>query len=452
MAKKSKKVNALPTRATKKKVREKSSKKSARKSVSQANVQSGRWRVVCDIDGLLGSHNSREDAVATKASHQVPGHRVRILGTQRMKTRRKTVRQQVRGYDPNFLGSALKLPRLSKRTLAPLLASSGHEIQYTHFSIFVNRERCLPAMAAVNIKGEAYANLTRGGTEPWDFSDQIDKSFQIDNRFYGKDDNTFDRGHLVRRIDPCWGEVEQATLAETETFRWVNCTPQHKKLNRNGGPWYQLEQHVMENGVKNKIADISVFSGPVLNPEDMVFVKKYQNKEVKIPVRFWKVITWRKTDNNLYAVGFMLDQTEWIKHKLKAPSAPIALRRPRPTLPDDYFENLEFNDNKTYQVRLQDIEKATGIAFDWNHVTLPFKSARPQAVKSKRLRNVYPFDVYIKSKIRVKQHGRMMTLDSIKKDIKKSGAQPLSQPSIRQSIKNGYGGHLKQYDLKNIKL
>ncbi len=66
----------------------------------------------------------------------------------------------------------------------------------------------------------------------------------------------------------------------------------------------------MENGVKNKMADICVFSGPVLDPNDKIFKKQYQNKDVQIPVQFFKIIVWKKSNGKLYAVGFLMSQWE----------------------------------------------------------------------------------------------------------------------------------------------
>lgn len=358
------------------------------------------------------------------------------------------------GYFTEFLGPELKIPVAKKGVLVPLLVGRGNELKYTHFSVFVHNDRKLPLMTAVNIKGEAYTQITRDGNEPWDFSDQIKKEFQVDNRFYSKDDNTFDRGHLVRRIDPCWGGIEIATVAENETFRWVNCTPQHKKLNQKGGVWYQLEQHIMENGVKDKLTDVSVFAGPVLSPTDKIFVKKYLNADIQIPTLYWKVIVWQKSDKKLYAVGFMMDQTEWIGNKLIERPAPLETKKKAlPSLPDDYFEKLEFNDNKTYQVRLKDIEDATGIKFNWSNVNLPFKGIKPKAVKAKPLEKVYSFDVYLRSKMRLSiSSGKSINTNNILKEIESKGHAPLTRASIGNSLKNGYGGALKQYELSNISL
>jgi endonuclease G len=288
---------------------------------------------------------------------------------------------QAKGYDRTFLGKALRLPAVDAQVCAPLVRGNGSEIRYTHYSAFVHRTRKLPLLTAVNIRGESFNAPTRTGKEPWDYSDQIGREYQVDNSFYAKDDNTFDRGHLVRRIDPCWGSDAAAREAELETFRWINCTPQHKKLNQRGGAWFQLEQHVMEHGVKGKIADISVFSGAVLDPSDKVFIKPYRGSDLQIPLVFWKVIVWKKSDGKLYAVGFMMSQWEWIKSKLRDVERAVRYALPRTIrLEDEYFEQLKFDNHATYQVPVASIERATGISFGWKNVRFPYSAKRPAKV------------------------------------------------------------------------
>ncbi len=292
-----------------------------------------------------------------------------------------------KGYNPKFLGVDLSMPEVKASICAPLKKGTGNEIKYTHYSSYLHKDRKLAVMTAVNISGSQYNAATREeSTEPWDVSEQVDSSLQLGGSFYSSDLGTFDRGHLVRRVDPCWGSDKLAAQAELDTYKWTNCTPQHKKLNQRGGVWFQLEQHVMENGVKGKLADVSVFSGPVLARDDRAFVKQYNGADVMIPVVFWKVIVWKKTDGKLYAVGFMMSQWEWIKDKLKA--APMKLTREvKPPLPDDYFENLKFSDHKTYQVPIKDIEKATGISFRWKNVAFPFQQKAFAEIKAKTIRS-----------------------------------------------------------------
>ncbi|MFT3823983.1 MAG: DNA/RNA non-specific endonuclease [Chitinophagaceae bacterium] len=293
-----------------------------------------------------------------------------------------------RGYDPEFTGITLKLPTMPAGVCAPLKQGTGEEIKYIHYSSFLHKERNLPLLCASNIKGESYNAPNRAGVEPWDYSDQVLNSYQLDEAFYGNDQNTFDRGHIVRRVDPCWGDAAVAAQAEIETFRWSNCTPQHKKLNQKGGVWYQLEQYVMENGAKGKVADLSVFAGPILSKDDkyMLLKKgKYKGQYIQIPIEFFKIIVWKKSDNKLYAVGFLMSQWEFIKNKVvdkPVPAKPVKKAVSKPRLKDDYFENLKFADHKTYQVPIAVIVEKTGIKFNWSHVIFPYKATDAQTIEA----------------------------------------------------------------------
>jgi endonuclease G len=354
------------------------------------------------------------------------------------------------GYDPKFTGLTLKMPRLPLTVCAPLKSGTGKEIKYIHYSCFLHKSRKLPLLCASNIKGEGYNAPSRGGTEPWQDCEQVLPTYQINNDFYGNDGNLFDRGHIVRRVDTCWGDDETAEEAEKQTFRWINCTPQHKKLNQRGGAWFQLEQHIMENGVKNKLADIVVFSGPVLSNNDSYFEVKrgpLKGKLIQVPTEYWKVIVWKKSDNKLYAVGFIMSQWEFIKSKVK--KTPTAAAAP---LPDDYFENLKFQNHQTYQVRVSDIEKKTGIKFNWSNVAFPYKAARAQTVKATALKNKYPFAaIYYKLK-RLKAAERIEPSKAAALRAVAKEEQPLSPARIRKAVKAGFGPAIKQYKLSNIKL
>ncbi len=79
--------------------------------------------------------------------------------------------------------------------------------------------------------------------------------------------SSFQRRHLVMRLDPVWGEPRIAELAEADTFHWSNCAPQHQRLN--GTWWHAVERHVLSTA---DVTDqrVSVFAGPVLHPRDPV--------------------------------------------------------------------------------------------------------------------------------------------------------------------------------------
>lgn len=357
------------------------------------------------------------------------------------------------GYNDSFTGITLRLPEIPLSKCAPLKSGSGKEIKYIHYSSFLHKDRMLPLLCATNIKGEGYNAPERMGDEPWNYSEQVLPKYQLTNDFYGNDGNTFDRGHIVRRVDPCWGDDDIIAEAEAQTFRWTNCTPQHKKLNQTGGVWYQLEQHVMEHGVKGKTADIAVFAGPVLSDDDKYMeVKKgkLKGKFIQVPTEFWKVIVWKKSDNKLYAVGFLMSQWEFIKNKVKdLPSPMAAVTEP---LQDDYFEKLKFKDHKSYQVPVSVISKKTGIKFNWNNVTFPYKTNKAKIVKAVPLRNSYTFgSLYNRVKRLKAATGKDVSREAAIKLVKKE-EKPLSKARLARAVKFGYRASIKQYELSNITL
>ena len=317
------------------------------------------------------------------------------------------------GYQPSFLGVGVPLPDMTdelKNERANLKFSKETELKYTHFSCVVHKTRMLPLFTAVNISGVEFKALSRG-SDNWLYDDRMEEAFQLGDELYSNDENTFDRGHMVRRMDPAWGKDSVAKQADTDTFHFTNCTPQHANLNRK--IWQELERHVLENGATNGKVDISVFTGPVLRKKDKVFKNLIKGKEIQIPVVYWKVIVWKKdTDNKLYAVGFMQSQWPWVKSKLRE-SRIGSLAAKRIIYKDDYFEHLEFKGGKTYQVSIPIIEKQTGLTFNWENVISPYKD--------KTLNEVIG--------IRVK---------------------PFSHENVRMSVKNGTLGAIEQYRLKNI--
>ncbi len=291
------------------------------------------------------------------------------------------------GYDPAFLGQNLTLPKPSatlKKKLAPLKNTTKTELTYTHFSCFVHKERKLPLFTAVNINGAEHNAEERADTDDWNYDSRMLKEYQIGEELYGKDENTFDRGHMVRRIDPAWGNKTTVQKADKDTFHYTNCAPQHLKLNRK--IWQELERHVLEHGSKNGKVNISVFTGPVLSDNDLPFKNLIAGSEVKIPVLYWKVIVWKKdSDNKMYAVGFMQSQWLWIKTKLMKPAAArFALTSTRYT--EDFFEHLEFKNDKTYQVSIAEIEKATGLKFGWKNVKYPYKAKSLRAITGRTVK------------------------------------------------------------------
>ncbi|MES2570738.1 MAG: DNA/RNA non-specific endonuclease [Verrucomicrobiota bacterium] len=263
------------------------------------------------------------------------------------------------GYQPDFLGAdglSVPLPEISASLAAQIAPVNGRTdglLTYSHFSIRMRADRRLPFFTAVNIDGNKLFNFTRG-TDRWYKDARLtNQDHQIGGELY--QGNSLDRGHLVRRLDPTWGDTrDEAKQAEQETFFFTNCSPQHSQLNQR--TWLSLEDYVLSNagtfGLK-----VTVFSGPVMKDGDDEY------RGVKLPREFWKVaVVVNPLSGELSATGYMLSQK-------------------------DLIGNLEFvyGQFRTYQVPISQIEEETGLSFNLSSADpLARTEAKPQRIIESR--------------------------------------------------------------------
>ncbi|MEO1533375.1 MAG: DNA/RNA non-specific endonuclease, partial [Pseudomonadota bacterium] len=247
------------------------------------------------------------------------------------------------GYDPAFLGDAglrVDLPDLGCRTsdLAPVAGASDGVLRYTHFSVLMSKERRLPMLTAVNIDGAKAFTLKRKGS--WNTDGRIDDDHQVDNVLYKH--NPLDRGHMVRRKDPGWGETrEEAQQAEIDTFHYTNCAPQHKDLNQRD--WVGLEDYILE-AADTKDFKVSVMTGPVFRDEDKRLKVQPGAEDIQIPEAFWKIAVMVRADTGaLSATAYLLTQGEMIRDLVEAA--------------------FVLGEYKTYQVKVARISEITGFDF-----------------------------------------------------------------------------------------
>jgi endonuclease G, mitochondrial len=237
------------------------------------------------------------------------------------------------GYDRDFLAATVDHPSLSDAladALAPVDGNADGILNYTNFSIRMHRDRRLAMYTAVNIDGAKARNVRRS-RDRWTLDPRLDAGFQIGNELYAR--NKLDRGHLVRRLDPAWGDtLEQAVTAVQDTFFYTNCSPQHEVLNQR--LWLGLEDYILGNAHVHDLR-VSVFSGPVFRDDD----RKY--REFLIPEDFWKVVAMVNDDTGQLSVtGYLLSQR-------------------------DFMNDLEFTFGPymTYQLPVARIEEQTGLDF-----------------------------------------------------------------------------------------
>jgi endonuclease G, mitochondrial len=242
------------------------------------------------------------------------------------------------GYQPDFLGTEhvvpLPEPRAALRRKLFVVdgdADAPYELRHIHYSLAMHGERRLAVFTASNLNGAETQRLARL-SDPWEFDKRVPRELQTGNDLYRK--NMLDRGHLVRRLNTMWGGTREFVRhAERDTYFWTNCVPQHEDLNQD--IWLALEDHILNTADVTNIR-LSVFSGPVLEPEDPFYRREYQ-----IPRAFWKVVAFIDRERQaLRSCAFLLRQ-------------------------DHLLENFEFSAGRhaMFQTPVTDIERRTGLKF-----------------------------------------------------------------------------------------
>ncbi|MBK8193972.1 MAG: DNA/RNA non-specific endonuclease [Lewinellaceae bacterium] len=281
------------------------------------------------------------------------------------------------GYQPTFIGKNLKvdLPVLGSEKHhepAPVKGEEKALLTYPHFSVALSKLRKLPLYAAVNIDGKKFQEITRtdlfGGSDRWSVDPRAGE-YQWGNDLYSASGSEFDKGHMVKREDPQWGEnLDQATEAARSTFYFSNCAPQVGDLNRK--EWRSLEDYILKKESSQNKLKINVFTGPVLSENDPVFVTPVKGEQVPDtdPVLESCLFYKRRPDPQQ---GRLSDGTKKLLFKnniVREKEEELEAVVVKPKLFDDY------DDAATYQVNINLIEQLTGLTF--SHAKDPYKDSR----------------------------------------------------------------------------
>lgn len=245
--------------------------------------------------------------------------------------RRKEDYDDREGYQSNFLGEGfeVQLPEIVENTKDILKFGEDEEetiLKYEHFSVVMNQKRRMCVYSAVNIDGEQSKKRKRTG---WRYDPRISKDYQIRYECYGNAPK-YSRGHMTRREDPVWGDSDSATRGNADSMHVTNAVPQMQTFN--AGIWLDLEDYALDNARDDDMR-ISVFTGPIFDDNDPV------QWDVKIPVRFFKVIAFIHDETNkLSATGYIMSQ-------------------------EDFIQEFVYGEHKTYQESIRNIERFTGLSF-----------------------------------------------------------------------------------------
>jgi len=234
------------------------------------------------------------------------------------------------GYVDDFLGFTVPLPTPLgelRRFVAPVSGSNEGRLDYEHFSVVMHSTRRIAMFVAVNINGAHPGDVERNN-DKWFLDGRIADEFQIGEDLYV--DNILDRGHLVRRKDPVWGD--SAETANDDTFHFTNCSPQAANFNQK--TWLSLEDYVLGNATAQE-SKVTVFTGPLFRDNDRSY------RGVQIPTAYWKVLSFVDDAERPSSTAYIVDQVSELKH-LEA----------------------VFGAFKTYQRSVASIERMTGLSFN----------------------------------------------------------------------------------------
>jgi endonuclease G len=241
------------------------------------------------------------------------------------------------GYDENFFGAGhtVPLPSMTEEMEddavvvdRSIRGPGKFVLDYTHFSVVMKKSDKQAYFTAVNIDGKKFVGIR--GRPSWIRDPRIPAEDQIGDEVYGGP-NKVDRGHLVRRLDPCWGTQAEAKQANDDTHVFTNACPQQHTFN--DGPWGDLEDYLLD-GSKNDKQKLTVFTGPVFGDGDIRF------KGARMPSEFWKVAVALGPNDKLVATAYVVSQVP-------------------------FLDDLEFIPGRfrTFQISVRKLEEKTGLDF-----------------------------------------------------------------------------------------
>lgn len=297
----------------------------------------------------------------------------------------------VTGYDAQFLGFGVPLP-VSPAELRVL--------DYTHFSVLLDPVRRLAAATACTIDGATLQALRRSGR--WRLDSRVPSGEQAGSELYAG--NPLDRGHLVRRLDPVWGDTETAARANHDTFTYTNAAPQVNRFNQSKELWNGLEDHVLRYAAAHDHR-LAVHTGPVFAADDPPY------RGVRLPRLFWKVVAWvdpagaagrpgpaGAASGALRATAFVLDQTPQLDDaRLYEITAQALARDEIPPL----------GPFRTYQVPVRDVAALTRLDLG------PLAGADVLAVPPAEPAGTRPTDITIHRLPRARAWSEIRTPDQI---------------------------------------
>jgi endonuclease G len=216
-----------------------------------------------------------------------------------------------KGYDPAFLDpdGTIRIPTpevIAERVGELVKDDDGAPLvlKYHHFELVMNRVRKLQMWSAANIdyapSRKMEGDRKSWGRDKWIPDPRLKGLDQIFDADFYKPAGNIDCGHIVRREDNEWGDSPlEIEFANSDTFHWTNCTPQHEAFNQATpgmhdptyrgmvGIWGALENHIQRSR-KDGDTRACLLAGPILTAEDPQ--ADFGRGAIAYPLRFFKVV------------------------------------------------------------------------------------------------------------------------------------------------------------------
>jgi len=259
-----------------------------------------------------------------------------------------------KGYDPDFLGVHIPLPKVAPARREELYLVSDYkeyeseernvpstpldgvqdsdplELRYHHYSLVMNKLYRMCMWTASNcdytdeMRADGRSRAELGG-ENWRLDRRVPGRYQLTNSEIYEPAGNFDRGHIHRREDNCWGMRGLETeYSNSDTYHWTNCTPQHELFNQENpkgeeykglkGVWGYFESD-LEKQIEKAGGQAVLFAGPILNKKIPSKVFQHDGAPIHYPLKFWKVVVVPEStarQPKLLAYGFVFDQSKAI--------------------------------------------------------------------------------------------------------------------------------------------
>lgn len=278
-----------------------------------------------------------------------------------------TVLKACKGYQPKFVDGKthvdLNVLNTAQQKLLPTVSGNAHKLlNYTNLSVWYNKQRKVPFVAAYNVDGSQKKEVARASSFQAD--PRIAKTIQLDEKeFYALVTNLteFEIGHMASHNEMAWGDTLNSKVRSHQTFHYTNSVPQVEKLN--SGLWSKLESYVIKESQQSGSQKINVFTGPMLKDTDPVYVF---DKHFKVPLFFFKIVVFLH-EGQLYSTGYVMSQYKRALELglIPAKTKPVLERKALIEVPEPFSD---YNHKEVFQVNIDLIENYTGLNFNWPKV------------------------------------------------------------------------------------